>query len=411
MKKKEHARFTGWHLHFAIASTIFLLCAVVIFACFQYYTKLQETVKAETGGYLQEISKQIGANTSHAIEDNFTLLATAAMLLENSGISNFAQLDTIMEEQQQHWIFKHILLVDHHGVAYDTHGNSSLLESAPYLQEAIVARKRSMSTSQMMGNTECVVFALPLDGLTLNGTEIAALIGTYDLSTFDRILSMTAFDGKGYGYIIRRDGTVVIPSSSPFAPKTGYNLLSSLMNASFAGIEKANTIVSNIAHGKTGQAELTMDGVSLYMAYTPLKTQEWYLLTFVPVAVANAKSILLLRMTALLCALITLIFCTLLITLGLSTYRHKRKLEQIAYIDPITGGNTIQRFYVQVAELLAHPNLPQYALIYTNISKFKVLNEQLGRAVCDIILTTLSKSIQKDLDSHECLGRLFADNF
>ncbi|MEG0215740.1 MAG: cache domain-containing protein, partial [Hungatella sp.] len=306
MKKKEHARFTGWHLHFAIASTIFLLCAVVIFACFQYYTKLQETVKAETGGYLQEISKQIGANTSHAIEDNFTLLATAAMLLENSGISSFAQLDTIMEEQQQqqHWIFKHILLVDHHGVAYDTHGNSSLLESAPYLQEAIVARKRSMSTSQMMGNTECVVFALPLDGLTLNGTEIAALIGTYDLSTFDRILSMTAFDGKGYGYIIRRDGTVVIPSSSPFAPKTGYNLLSSL--------------VSNIAHGKTGQAELTMDGVSLYMAYTPLKTQEWYLLTFVPVAVANAKSILLLRMTALLCALITLIFCTLLITLGLS---------------------------------------------------------------------------------------------
>ncbi|MEG2939785.1 MAG: GGDEF domain-containing protein, partial [Oscillospiraceae bacterium] len=93
------------------------------------------------------------------------------------------------------------------------------------------------------------------------------------------------------------------------------------------------------------------------------------------------------------------------------SYRHKRGLETLAYVDPITGGNTAQSFYMLADGLLSASNSPQYALVYTNIAKFKVLNEQLGRAACDTILRTASNSIQKTLSSKECSGRLFADNF
>ncbi|MEG1857288.1 MAG: bifunctional diguanylate cyclase/phosphodiesterase, partial [Pseudoflavonifractor sp.] len=151
--------------------------------------------------------------------------------------------------------------------------------------------------------------------------------------------------------------------------------------------------------------------VPLYMAYTPLDAQEWCLLTFVPVAVASEKSALFLNITLLICAFITIAFLILIAVLLFNYYRHKQALERLAFVDPVTGGNTTQRFYTQAAILLAAPGAPAYALAYTNIGKFKVLNEQLGRPACDMILTAIAKGIRQDLGSYECSGRIFADNF
>ncbi|MEG2377973.1 MAG: EAL domain-containing protein, partial [Clostridia bacterium] len=125
----------------------------------------------------------------------------------------------------------------------------------------------------------------------------------------------------------------------------------------------------------------------------------------------NAKTTHFFKITLLLCLVIAISFCILLAVIMYISYRHKRGLETLAYVDPITGGNTAQSFYMLADGLLSASNSPQYALVYTNIAKFKVLNEQLGRAACDTILRTASNSIQKTLSSKECSGRLFADNF
>ncbi|MEG2422002.1 MAG: hypothetical protein RSB55_10625, partial [Oscillospiraceae bacterium] len=268
-----------------IFAAIILLCVITL-ACFQYYHRLENTVKNESADYLQEISKQIVANAGSAIETNFSILGTVATVLKNAEVSTFEQMSAITLDQQQHWHFEHLLLVDEAGVAYDYHGDTALLRSDAYLQEAIVNRHRAISTSQMMGGTECIVFAIPVDGLSVAGKEMSALVGTFELSTFDQMLSITAFDGAGYGHIIRRDGTVVIRSSSPNAPKTGYNILNSIESAHFSGPVQVETVLKDIENGVSGQAELTLDGVPLCMAYTSLGPQEWCLLTFVPVAVA-----------------------------------------------------------------------------------------------------------------------------
>ncbi|MEG0838446.1 MAG: EAL domain-containing protein [Hydrogenoanaerobacterium sp.] len=411
MKRKKRLCYDGRHTYFIIIAAVSLLCVAVALACFRYYIKLQETVKEESGNYLQEISKQIGVNAGKTIEDNFTILGTVATVLKSYGNSSFDELSAVVRDQRKYWNFERILVVDENGVAYDSHGHNVRLTEAEYLNEAIVDRKRSMSTSQVLDGKECVVFAIPLDGLVIDGTKMSALVASFDLTTFDKILSMTAFEGKGYGYIIRRDGTVVIRSSSPSAPNTGYNILSSFTDVPFAGKVGLEKVLTDISKGKAGQAELTFSGVPLYMSYTPLKTQEWYLLTFVPVAVANAKSKLFFNVTLLLCTFITLAFCALLSVIMVTSYRHNRKLQQIAYVDPVTGGNTIQCFYVKAGGLLEEFGFKHYALIYTNISKFKMLNEQLGRTACDDILLAALRSIEKDLAKDECIGRIFADNF
>ncbi|MEG2120096.1 MAG: cache domain-containing protein, partial [Pseudoflavonifractor sp.] len=361
MKCRQQSDPDTRRTYFSIIATLVLLFAVVVFACFQYYNKLQQTVQEENAAYLQEISTQIGVNAGNTIEYNFSVLSTVAAMLEGSDVSTFAHLRTILVQQQQHWDFEHIMLIDESGVGYSTDGRTFLLSHDAYLQDTIVDRKRALSPTQIMDETECIVFALPLDNLTVDGIKMSALIATYSLDTFDQILSVTAFDGKGYGYIIRKDGTVVIRSSSPNAPQTGYNILSSLAVSSDKDARTVGAVRSDLAEGRGGQVVLTLDEVPLYMAYTPLDAQEWCLLTFVPVAVASEKSVLFLNITLLICAFITIAFLILIAVLLFNYYRHKQALERLAFVDPVTGGNTTQRFYTQAAILLAASGAPAYA--------------------------------------------------
>ena len=384
-----------------------LICICISISCFMYYRQLQNTVTNESSDYLQEISKQIGSNASRTINDNFSILATISTVLESTNATTFDQLRPIVLEQQKDWNYKSIMLVDQDGVAYDAFGNITTLSNDEYLRDSIVGRNRSMSAAQVVGGEECIVFMLPLENIVINGIHMSALAASYDLSTFDQILSMTAFGGKGYSYIIRRDGSVVVRSSSKYAQNSGFNVLNALSDV----IKNFQQVKDDIKAGNSGMVDYVMNEEHVYMTYTPLLASEWCLVTFVPVAVVNAKSQMLLRITLLLCSVITLAFAILFASLIYSTYRHKRKLEHLAYVDTITQGNTIQRFYELAESLLNASHKPQYTLIYANVEKFKFFNEQFGRNVCDDMLKSIYAGIAADLSNQECIGRLFADNF
>ncbi|MEG1779485.1 MAG: GGDEF domain-containing protein, partial [Oscillospiraceae bacterium] len=100
---------------------------------------------------------------------------------------------------------------------------------------------------------------------------------SYDLNTFDQILSMTAFDGKGYAHIIRNDGTMIVRSSSPNSMQTGYNILNSLSSALINDGKTIEDIKADIAEGRSGQTEFILGQTHEHMTYTPLSNHKWSL--------------------------------------------------------------------------------------------------------------------------------------
>lgn len=411
MERLKKLSRKGRNTNRIIISAIILIGLFMGVMCFQYYSQVQDTVKTESYGYMQEISKQMANNISKTMKDNFSVLGTISTVLQNSDAVTYEQLKSVVSEQQQYWGYQKIMLIDENGVAYDDQGRTVALNNDEYIQSAVVGKEQSMSTSQVIDGEDCVVFVIPLESMVIGNSNMVALAASYDLNTFDKILSMTAFDGKGYAHIIRKDGSVVIRSSSKSALETGYNILNSFENAKMNDGKNFDNVKSDIAEGKSGQTEFTLGDAREYMIYLPLEEQEWSLLTFVPVEVVNAKSELLLKLTIIIGSAISIAFCILITFLMITFYRNRRKLENIAYIDPVTGGNTIQCFYELVASTLDVTAKPQYALIYTNIEKFKVLNEQFGKNSCDDILRSIDYGITLGLEKDECMGRLFADNF
>ncbi|MEG1656632.1 MAG: hypothetical protein RR292_04030, partial [Christensenellaceae bacterium] len=111
MKVQKKLFSKGRRTFAMILSAFVLICVLLGAACFQYYAQLQKTVNEESSGYLQEISKLLGDNTSRIINDNFTMLNTMSMVLKNSDIKSFEQLGTISLDQSDSLEYDNIYLV------------------------------------------------------------------------------------------------------------------------------------------------------------------------------------------------------------------------------------------------------------------------------------------------------------
>lgn len=411
IKLEKSSALQGRKSYRAVLVIFVVICLLTTLFSYQYYRNLHGTIREESSNYLQEVARRIGSNVDRIISDSYAVLYTMTSLIETQSASTFAQVQPALQKQQTYWNYKSIMLVDDGGRAYDLDNKQVFLTVAPDMLEDMLNHRQSMSTTQIVNNQEYILFSVPLNDIVLDGRNMVALAATYDPSSFDQVLSMNSFDEKAYSQIITKAGTVVTRSSSAFAMKSGYNIFSTLENATLDEESNLAKLKDDVSKDQAGQIGFVYEGVHRYMVYTPIQPDEWYLLTFVPVQVVNEKSDTLLQSTLLMCGLIALAFACMIAALVYLFSNHRRKLEQIAYVDEVTGGNTIQRFYQFARTILDSSQGTQYALVYSNIEKFKVLNEQLGRKNCDTILRCFYSYISSTLSSKECMGRLSADNF
>lgn len=411
MSKK---RSPGFHKRiYGILAGFIALCLVVFLFGFQYYKSLYVTIRGESQSYLQEVSRRISENLEKTIDDNFAALYILGATLEKANSASGDKVLSLLEQQKKFWNFENLLLVDQTGTAYDITAKDSVFfafEDSVRIQ--LLNKNKALTNTQMVNNKEYFIFSVPLNNVTIDGKGIIALAACYDPSALDQVLSMSSFNDQAYSQIVTKSGTVVTRATAPQALKSGYNIFSTLKQAELEDGSTLNQLQNEIRDDVVNQISFTLDGVRRYMVYTPIAyPEEWSLLTFVPSQVVNQKSEMLLQSTLIICGLIAAAFSLLVVALFSLFSANRRKLERIAYVDDITGGNTLQRFYQLAKKALEENPEKQFALLYSNIENFKVLNVQLGRKSCDVLLQHFDAFISSKLEEGECLGRHSADNF
>ncbi|MEG0375137.1 MAG: diguanylate cyclase, partial [Raoultibacter sp.] len=397
---------------FAIAVATFVLaCAIAGALCFQYYNQLQATIQVESSSYLREVSARIGSNINRIIADNYSFLKTLSTGLIASKADSFPVVQALVDEQREYWDFQDIILIDQDGRAYNTDGSVIRLDHDPDFLEEVLGNHATISSAQTINNEERIMISMPLSGYSVDGISMIALAASYDLATFDQTLSMSAFGGNAFSCIFEVDGTTVVRSASEASFEIGHNVLTTISDSDEAVGGGVEDIKAAIAQNEVGEIRFTNKGIRYYAVYTPVAPKNWYLITFVPANSVNAKSDLLLNSTLLICGVITTVFAALVSFILFISARNRHRLERAAYVDEVTGGNTMARFYELARDSLDEAKGRRFALVYTNLEKFKVLNEQFGRRVCDELLVAFSKIIECGLREGEILGRLSADNF
>lgn len=90
--------------------------------------------------------------------------------------------------------------------------------------------------------------------------------------------------------------------------------------------------------------------------------------------------------------------------------RIQERLEHLKNFDPLTGISTLYKFKKDARTLL-HFNQKKYALIYSDITNFKYVNDTYGYRTGDKILYDLAFMVNRDVPADSLFARVSADNF
>lgn len=308
--------------------------------------------------------------------------------------------------------FQELIFIDSKGQGYGLDGKNIPLCEDEYLRDTLQNKEQSLFTLQTIHNKESVLLAVPIENenVYIDGKNMVALALSFDAKSFEQILSMNSIDEKTYSYIVNKKGDFVIGASSPNTSNMGYNPYEIIQDTQLDVHRIITKINKNKKAIKNGQIHFRLNKTNIYMTYNSTKMDDSYLLTFVAESEVNKKSNWLIKITLLSFGSAVIISFVLALMLVLFYRRYRLELERIAFVDPVTDGNTLEGFY-KLAKNTILSNQKQYALVYTNIRKFKMLNEQLGHSNCNGILKALYDSIHADLKGKETVGRVKSDHF
>lgn len=169
-----------------------------------------------------------------------------------------------------------------------------------------------------------------------------------------------------------------------------------------------------MANGRDGYLKFTAPtGEELFLSYDPLEINGWYLLTLIPADIITGGADRYIMRTFVIVGVTILIFSLFLMALFRFYSAHKKQLEQIAFTDPLTGGlnnTSFQRRYRSLAKQLMPGS---HAIVYLNVSGFKMINEQFGTPAGNELLRHLYRVLERHMDSgqNEFAARGESDHF
>ena len=112
--------------------------------------------------------------------------------------------------------------------------------------------------------------------------------------------------------------------------------------------------------------------------------------------------------------IISFVCILFLIAIKYIIYNKKKKedyLRKIAYTDPLTGADSIDKFKINSNKLFDKNNPEEYALFYIDVDKFKYINDMFGYDMGNDTLIHISNTIASELKEDEIFARVSADHF
>lgn len=378
---------------------------------YSYSNAVRNLTRTDSIGYLEDISSQITENVRVVTSQIFTAMETVersqAALVEKG--ASLSELNEDMAEDRDRWNLVKLAYVDEEGVWYFADSSQRYAKSQEYLNKTLIDGERSISGIENIEGMDVLVFSIPVD-VDVDGHRMKALAGVYGIEDILQMVSIDSFDGRGYAYVVRSDGSIAVRSKEREAISNEYNILSALEKQNADSRESVDQLRASLRTDEQGIALVSYDGVPSYICSTPIEVSDWYLLSMVPSDYIDQRTNSLYLLTVAVGVTVALVFGVVMLLVVVVQHRNRRRLETIAYVDPVTGGDTLDRFRERFQDA-ARAGARGMALVYTNIAKFKSYNDREGKEGGDRLLKATGIMIERHLGEGEFAGRVADDHF
>ncbi|MDE6662767.1 MAG: GGDEF domain-containing protein [Lachnospiraceae bacterium] len=393
---------------FRLGYMIALLLIVVI--SFVWYSnilrnKLSELVRDT----LKEVSNQNVLVVQKEIEgdlDALTEVAEHISLLQSSE----DEIMDFLNEVVSRYSFKRMGFAREDGMAYTTDARYiDISEKAAFIASMQGENYIADLELDSLDEEEIIVFTAPVRN---ENDIIGVIFATYRVESLKEILAVSSFDGEGYTYIIQSDGSKVVDSVDSTSFQNMKNIFTSMEKADERNSKVVTELKYMLKNRKTGYV-IFYNKISKYMYVTPLGINDWFLADVVPVDFMELSSNYIISRTYVLCAILTVVCVIIALTIFWEERRKKQEMQNLLYVDELTGGSTLAKFKLDVQERIIgnNGNNDNAALIEMDLDDFKLVNELFGYDEGNSVLCRIWETIQNNCSKDELAGHGFSDHF
>lgn len=386
--------------------SIIVLLAVSVGAFVWYSNILQNELRELVRNTLKEVSNQNVLVVQKEIEGDLNALAEIAERIGSMKDSREEIMETLKDVAIR-YSFKRMGYAGTDGVAHTTDGLSMDISDSFYYEASI--QGETYISDLLIDPTdedEIIIFSTPVKR---RSEIIGIVIATYRVESLKEVLNVTSFEGEGYTYIVQRDGSKVVDSVNPTSFQEMTNIFTSMKESDKRNRTVIRDLKRLLENNQTGYV-IFYNKIGKYMYVTPLGINDWFLMDVVPVDFMESTSDYIVHRTYLICAVLAVVCVIIAVMIWQEERRKKQQMQNLLYVDPLTGGNTLAKFKLDVGQRISENN-GNTALIVLDLDDFKLVNELFGYDEGNNVLRHIWEILRDNCKKEEVIGRGLADHF
>ncbi|MEG1991140.1 MAG: cache domain-containing protein, partial [Christensenella sp.] len=282
-----------------------------------------------------------------------------------------------------------IAIVDLEGNAITSDGYTFSVADRAFFQSAVKG-KRFLSEpiiDKIDGKTPGIVYAVPV---YYEGEVVSVLFSGYELDKLTERIDISFYHESGLAFITDSHANVLLHPVKERINKNIVQIATPLNEA--AQVEEFK---NNLENGKSGVSHLIMRTENRFFAYAPIKdANDWFLVASLPSTAVFERSREVILLTVLLIASIGVLLTLIAFYISITKKKADAKILKLAYCDPLTDMDNIERFKPKVEALFAQFGAQSYTLLNFDVKHFRYLNNDLGYTAGNELLIYIARCLQ-----------------
>lgn len=386
--------------NYIYAITIFIITLVIGISIF--FNVVQASVEKNSRETLITNVTQQSEHLNTILNINYSYLNVLAQELSKSedlfSENNISLIKAFMENTD----LNRTAIIDSDGNALYDNNVVKNVAHRRYFKESMQG-KQSLSDplESSVDQQTRVILSIPI---YKNNQVIGVVGGSYNVTKLGNMLFDDLFNGQGKSFIVDQDGNL-ITRDKKYEKKHNIKTIDNLFD-----ICDEKEVKTDFNQQESDLIQIqTKKNKSLYLAYSPLKINDWMICYIVPVHVAQESYTFIKHYETLLATFLGLIVLSLMIYLAHSNSRENKYLIHLSEIDPLTSvfnKETTQKLIDQKLK-----NHEHFCFLILDVDDFKSVNDNYGHAVGDKVLKNLSDLFKNHFRQTDIVGRIGGDEF
>ena len=295
MKPKTRKLAKGIIVRYAIAT----LCLITILAVSILHSKYtNENVSDVTKTYLSEISMQSAEMINRKISSDIRTLHVTARQIGSLGNFDVNKIRDILLNENLNNGFSNMGVMSLEGYFIVSTFTEKTFENlnqlnvsdSEYFKNAISGITNISGTVlSKVDNEKINIFATPIYG---NGEVKGVLAAYFNNEVLSNSMCVKTFGGEGYSYIVDSNFNIIFQPAHKWSNHDNTATFESYINELLldSSNKEQEQLKKDIRDRKSGTIEYT-SSIDFYLSYNPLKYNNWYLISVVPINVAKIQTI------------------------------------------------------------------------------------------------------------------------